>query len=264
MQVTQANGIHIHFREAGNPSGQALVFSNSLGTDFRVWEPIVGHFTATCRIILYDKRGHGLSDTPPEPYAMQDHVNDLLGLLDAVGIESAIVCGLSVGGMIAQALAATEPAQVKALVLACTAHRIGTKTVWDERIDTVRNCGIAGVADAVLERWFSADFRARRAEEFIGWRNMLVRSPVEGYIGTCAAIRDADLTEAARSIGAPTLCISATEDGSTPPDLVQSLSELIPGSRLKSIPGAAHIACVESPDAFVQTMGTFMNEANLV
>lgn len=116
-------------------------------------------------------------------------------MLDGLGAREVAVVGLSVGGMIAQALAARRPDLVRALVLSGTAPRIGTAEMWNARIAAVEATGLAPIADAVLERWFTARFRAEDPG-FALWRNMLVRTPARGYAATCAAIRDADLTGA--------------------------------------------------------------------
>ena len=143
--------------------------------------------------------------------------------------------------MIAQALASARPDLVRGLVLMDTAHKIGTPEMWGERIAAIRAGGIASIADAILARWFSPDFHAHRAAELAGWRNMLTRTPVEGYLGCCAAIRDADLTAAARALSVPTLCMVGDMDGSTPPDLVAELAGLVPDAQLVTIAGAGHL-----------------------
>jgi 3-oxoadipate enol-lactonase len=167
--------------------------------------------------------------------------------LEARKIPGVIVVGMSVGGMIALALAAARPDLVRLLVLCDTAHKIGTPEMWNARIETIRKGGMSAIADGVLERWFGAEFRQTRSADLAGYRNMLVRTPVEGYIGTCAALRDADLTETSRCLTQPTLCLVGEEDRATPPDLVQSLSALIPDASFRTIPGAGHLPCVEQP-----------------
>lgn len=261
MQVTKANGIHIHCAQDGDPGGRPLVFSNSLGTDLRVWDRVVAELGGEYRIVRYDKRGHGLSDAPPAPYSLDDHVDDLAGLLDAIGVREALVVGLSVGGMIAQGLGARRPDLVRGLVLCDTAHKIGTEETWQQRIDGIERGGIAALADGILERWLSERFRAEHPEETLGWRHMLVRTPVEGYLGTCAAIRDADFTEAAKSLAMPTLCVCGSEDGATTPDLVRSMAEIIPGARFELVDGAGHLPCVEAPQAVADLIRYLGKEA---
>lgn len=244
----RANGIVLHTRLLGPADAPPLVFSNSLGSDFRIWDEVVERLAGRYRILLYDKRGHGLSDAPTGPYTIDDHADDFEALLDHFGIAGAAVVGLSVGGMIAQRLAVRAPDRVKALVLCGTAARIGSQEGWADRIGAVERAGIASVADSILELWFTADFRQRRADEFAGWRNMLVRMPADGYVATCATVRDTDLRADAARIAAPVLCVAGDQDGSTPPDLVQATAQLIPGARFTLIENAGHIPCVEQPE----------------
>jgi len=247
MAFVRANGIVLHARVLGRPEGPALVFSNSLGSDFRIWEDVATLLGERYRILVYDKRGHGLSAAPPGPYALDDHVDDLLALLDHFDIETAAIVGVSLGGMIAQRLAVRAPERVKALVLCCTAVAIGTAQGWESRIAAVKADGIASVADGILKVWFTEAFRHDRAAEFEGWRNMLVRMPADGYVASCASVRDADLRADAARIAVPVLCVAGDQDGSTPPDLVRGTAELIPGARFTLIEGAGHIPSVEKP-----------------
>ena len=263
MAFERLDDIVVHHEVTGRAGAPALVLVNSLGTDLRVWSALVPRLAERFRLVRYDKRGHGLTDATPGDYAIQGLAADLAQLLDHLGIREAIVCGLSIGGMIAQQLAADRPDLVCGLVLMDTAHRIGTAAMWNERMGAIRDGGIAGIADAILTRWFSPAFHRDRAGELAGWRNMLTRTPVDGYLGCCAAIRDADLTEAARAIGVPTLCLVGDQDGSTPPDLVAELAALIPGSRCVTIAGAGHLPGVEQPAAVAAIMHSFLEETGL-
>lgn len=247
MQVATINGIHLHYRRTGNPEAPTVVFANSLGTDLRIWDGVLDLLGGGIQSLCYDKRGHGLSDAPPPPYTIDDHIDDLVGLLEHEDVHNAVICGISVGGMIALGLAACRPAAVRALILCDTAHKIGSDELWNERIDMIQRLGIEGIADAVLERWFSDAFRRANPSAVAGWRNMLVRTPVDGYVGTCTALRDADLTLAARSLDLPVRCLAGSEDGATPPGLVKSMSDLIPGSRFQVVDGAGHLPCIEAP-----------------
>lgn len=264
MQAANINGTDIYFRIDGQPSGTALVFVNSLGTDWRVWERVAARFAARCPLLFHDKRGHGLSGAAGGPLSITDHAKDLAALLDRLAIREAILCGLSVGGMIALALAAERPHAVRGLVLCDTGHRIGTAELWDQRIATVREQGMEAIAECVLERWFSASFREARPAETAIWRNMLVRTPPEGYAATCAAIRDADLTRTTQSLAAPALCLCGTEDQATPPALMRELSGLVPDSRYHDIPGAAHLPTVESADEVASRMQAYLEELTIV
>lgn len=260
MQFAFLNGIAIHYQTIGAPKGKpTLVFANSLGTDFRIWRDVIVRLAGDYAILTYDKRGHGLSDIGDTPYEMDDHVSDLEALLDHLEVRDAIICGLSVGGVIAQGLYARRKDLVRALILCDTAPKIGDTESWNARIRTVEESGIAALADGILERWFTPEFRRADNAEFIGYRNMLTRSPAAGYAGTCAALRDCDYTEQARQIGVPTLCVVGEEDGSTPPDMVLDMAKRIPAARYEVIEGAGHIPCVEQPDALVAVMRAFIS-----
>ena len=258
MAFARVNGIVLHHDVRGNADAPALVFSNSLGTDFRIWDEVAARLAGDFRIVLYDKRGHGLSEAPPAPYTIDDHVGDLAALLDHLGIARAAVVGLSVGGLIAQGLAAARPDLVAALVLIGTAPKLGTAETWNARIETVAAKGIAALADDILPRWFTAAFRSPDNPAFAGYRAMLTRSPAEGYAGTCAALRDADLTASTRALRLPALCLVGDQDGSTPPDLVRATAALIAGAEFEVIAGAGHIPCVEQPAATAALIGDFL------
>jgi 3-oxoadipate enol-lactonase len=261
MAFARVNDVVLHYDVRGRQDGPALVFSNSLGTDFRIWDEVAAALGDRWRIVLYDKRGHGLSEATPAPYRMTDHVDDLAALLAHLDIGKAAVVGLSVGGLIAQGLAATRPDLVSALVLCDTAHKIGTPDMWNARIDTVTRKGIAAMSDAILERWFTPGYRVPENADFIGYSAMLTRTTVDGYVGTCAALRDADLTESTRALRLPVLLIVGDQDGSTPPDLVRSTAELIEGSRFEVIAGAGHLPCIEQPAETARLVGGFLEQA---
>lgn len=263
MEALPANGLVLHVEDEGPRDGPVVVFSNSLGTDLRVWQPLMPFLPEGLRVIRYDKRGHGLSTCPDGPYAIDDHASDLEALLDRLEIKQAVIVGLSVGGMIAQALGAARPDLVRGLVLCDTGHKIGPPSIWETRIEAIRKGGIAAMSDGILQRWFSADFHAERADELALWRAMLTRTPVEGYLATCRAIQRADLTEAAANLAVPSACVVGSEDGATTPDLVRSTAELI-GAQFFEIAGAGHLPCVEAPEALAGIIDGFLRENRFV
>lgn len=263
MQFASINGNVIHYADEGRREGAAMVFVNSLGTDFRIWDGVVARFGGHMRCLRYDKRGHGLSGAPAAPYRMEDHVSDLEALLSHVGVARAVLCGISVGGVIASALAARRPELAAGLILCDTAHRIGNDELWNGRIAAVEKDGIAAISDSILDRWFPRAYRAAHPADFAGYRNMLERTPVAGYSGTCAALRDADNTEAVKRLSMPVLLLVGSNDGSTPPDLVRSTHELIPGSRFVVIDGPGHLPCIEKPAEMARLIGEFLKENGL-
>ncbi len=262
MRAADVNGVRLHWREDGDPQGAPVVFANSLGTDLRLWDAVLPRLPAGLRIIRYDKRGHGLSEAPPAPYAMGQLVSDAEALLDQLGVRDCVFVGLSIGGMIAQGLAVKRMDQIRAVVLSNTAAKIGTKEMWEDRIATVRAKGLEGLADPVMERWFSAAFRA--TPELALWRNMLVRQPADGYAGCSAAISGTDLYTPTSGLRLPALGIAGDADGSTPPDLVRETVALIPGAEFRLIRGAGHLPCVEKPGEYAEILTEFLRRVGHV
>ena len=258
MHILKLDDVAVHYRVDGDPAGKPVVFANSLGTDFRLWDKVVAHLPEGLRLIRYDKRGHGLSSAPPQPYAMGTLVRDAERLMDHLGVKDALFVGLSIGGMIAQGLAVKRPDLIGSVVLSNTAAKIGTDEIWQDRIDSVNRDGIESLADAVMERWFSKAFRD--TDELILWRTMLTRIPVDGYAGCSAAIKGTDFYTPTSGLTLPLLAIAGSEDGSTPPDLVRETAELVPGSRFHLIQGAGHLPCVEAPEEFTRVLTDFMRD----
>jgi 3-oxoadipate enol-lactonase len=260
VQFANINGVTLHYQLIGALEGKpVIVFSNSLGTDFRIWRDVIVRLAGDFAVVTYDKRGHGLSDVGQAPYSMDDHVADLAGLLDLLGVRDALVCGLSVGGLIAQRLYARRPDLVRALILCDTGHKIGTTQLWNDRIEAIEAAGIEAISEQILERWFTPDYRTNETEAFAGYRNMLCRTPVAGYTGTAAAIRDTDFTEQAKKISVPTLCVVGDQDGATPPALVEEMARLIPGARYQVIPNAGHLPCIEQPVVLSDAIRAFVD-----
>ena len=246
----------LHWREEGDQDGLPVLFSNSLGTDMRLWDPILPLLPAGLRIIRYDKRGHGLSACPSGPYAMGALVGDAEKVLEAAKATGAVIVGCSVGGMTAQGLAAKRPDLLRAAVLSNTAAKIGTRELWDDRIRTVHEKGLAFMAPAIMERWFSKPFRESDAVH--PWRRMVETTPPDGYAGVSAAISGTDFHAVVQDIRMPVLAIAGSEDGSTPPDLVRETADLIPGARFELIRGAGHLPMVEKPEAFAALLSDFL------
>ena len=245
-----------HATSAGRAGGRGIVFVNSLGTDLRIWGGVIERLPSGTPWLAWDKRGHGLSDDGPIDMRidMDTHVGDVADLMDALGFRSCVICGVSVGGMIAQGLAARRPDLTAALLLSNTGCRIGETADWDARIDAVRKGGIASLADAILERWFSPAFREARPEMVAGCRNMLVRTSPEGYAGTCAAIRDADLGAVGAGLALPVACLAGEDDRATPPAVVADMAARIPGATLRTLPRTGHLPCIEAPEAVAEVL----------
>lgn len=224
-------------------SGPAVVLSNSLGSDHRMWDAQLADLERHFTVVRYDTRGHGESPVPAGPYSIDDLTDDLVALLDRLQIERAHVVGLSLGGMTAMRLAARNPERVDRVVLLCTAAYLPPAQAWTERAATVRAGGAAAVASAVVSRWFSTGYPGDRAY----WEAMVAGTPAEGYAGCCEAIAKLDLREDLSLISAPVLAIAGSDDPATPPATLAGITDAVPGSRLLVVDRAAHLANAEQP-----------------
>ena len=261
MQMCDIGGnIRLHYAETGPKDAPALVLSAALGTDLRIWDSLLEHLPGGLRIIRYDMRGHGLSTCPDGPYYMGDLVADVGALLDHLGAREVVFLGLSIGGMIAQGLAAERLDLVRGLVLSNTAAKIATPAIWQERIREIQTGGIGAIAFANMERWFSRRFRAESPETVEACLNMVLRTPQEGYIGACEAIGETDLYESTARLTLPTLGIGGGEDGSTPADLVRESVGLIKGARFELMRGVGHLPSIEKPAEYAALLSGFLSE----
>ena len=245
-EFLRVNGRLHHCRYRPGKDGRAVVFANSLGTDLRIWDQVIEGLPPDVPVLTYDKSGHGLSETGA--LTIEDLASDLASLMDALGFRDAMICGVSVGGMIAQALAAARPDLVAGLVICNTSHRIGTTDSWGERIATLNEIGLEAMADGILERWFAKAFGAKQPDLVSGYGMMLTRTPKDGYLATCAAIRDANLTRTTSRLTCPTLCVAGSEDQATPPEIVKTMSDLIQGADYLCLEDVGHLPCIEVPD----------------
>lgn len=257
MPFLELGDSKIHYQLSGRHDAPALLFSNSLGTSLAMWEPQVAALSQNFRLVRYDTRGHGQSSVTPGPYSIAQLADDVLLLLDKVGLERVHFCGLSMGGMIGMALATRAPWRLEKLALCNTAPQIGSADMWNTRINTVRKGGMQAVVDGVLERWFTAGFREASPAAIECTRQMLLKTPVEGYAACCAAIRDMDGREAVSGIGVPTLIIAGTHDPVTPPQDGQAMAGRIAGAQHKELP-AAHLSNIEAAEAFTMELARFL------
>jgi 3-oxoadipate enol-lactonase / 4-carboxymuconolactone decarboxylase len=257
MTFIKINNANIHYEYLDNHRDTTFVFINSLGTDFRIWDGVVDKLKHYGNILRFDKQGHGLSSLSDDLKSIKDYAHDVLGLMDALGIEKAVVVGLSIGGIIGQYLAINHPNRLEKLILSNTAPKIGTDETWNTRINKVKNEGIASITEGVMKVWFSDTFHQTRQHELEGYKTMLERSNTEGYIRACAAIRDNDLSKNIENIETPTLCFAGSVDGSTPPDLVKAMADKIPHAEYVLIDGVGHIPCVEVPQTIFEHIYNF-------
>lgn len=256
MQVLNRPWGAMHYRIDGPEGAPAVMFANSLGTDLRLWDALLAEMPGI-RAIRFDKRGHGLSDESAD-YDIDDLADDAAALIEHLGLGPVIFVGLSIGGMIAQSLAARHPALIRAAVLSNTAVRMGSADSWAQRIEAVQGAGLASIADTIMQRWFAPEFH--RQPQLAAWRNMVARTSGEGYVAACRALARADLTAQARALRLPVAVIAGDQDGSSPADLVRETADLIPGAAFHVIAASGHLPCVEQPAAYAAILQPFVQE----
>lgn len=247
----QAVRLHHEFTPATGLPDEAppLVLCNSLGTTLNMWDAQMPAFTARRRVLRYDVRGHGQSSRPEGGYTIAQLGQDLLALMDHVGIAQADFCGLSMGGMTGMWLGVHAPQRIRKLVLCNTSAKLGPPELWDQRLAVLREQGMAGLIPGILGRWLTERYRSNNPAGLAQVVAMLEGTTPEGYAANVMAIREMDQLDDLARITCPTLVISGTHDGSTPPAMGQAIAQRIRGSRVVEL-DAAHLSNVEQPEAF--------------
>jgi len=240
--------------------GAPIVLSHALGLDQRMWDSLAALLAPRHTVLRYDHRGHGGSAVPAGPYAMDDLVDDAARLIREWSAGPVIWVGLSMGGMVGQGLAIRHPELVRGLVIANSASRYpdAARPLWDERIAKVAQGGLEAIADMVIERYFSAGFRAAQPDIVAAYRRQLLQTDPSGYAAACPAVRDVDWLDRLASIRCPTLVIAGREDVGAPVALSEAMQQRIPAAELVVIDEAAHLSVVEQPAAFSAALDHFL------
>jgi 3-oxoadipate enol-lactonase len=237
------------------PNGaHVVVLSSSLGTTQELWGRQVPELAKRFRVLTYDHPGHGTSELPGQPCTVEALAHGLLGLLDELGLERVSLCGVSLGGMVAMALALKAPERVERLILACTSAYLGPPEGWAERARIVRAEGMEAIADTVVGRWFTLELPREEPETAARFRAMLAATPPEGYARCCEAVAAWDARERISAIAAPVLVVAGQDDPATPVEHAELIASRIPGARLRVLERAAHLANVERAGAFTSAV----------
>ncbi len=244
----------------GPDGAPVLVLSNSLGTTLEMWYAQAAHFSATHRVLRYDTRGHGGSVLSPGPYTFDQLGGDVIALLDALRIERASFCGISMGGFTGLWLGGHAPRRLNHLVVANSAAKIGTAEGWTARAALVRDKGAAAMAELAASspgRWFTEPFTAAQPAVVQRAQGWIAGIAPEGYAACCEALAQADLRNAIAAIPVPTLLIAGSADPVTTVADAQAMQAAIPGSQLAELP-ASHLSNLEAPDAFNAALAGFL------
>jgi 3-oxoadipate enol-lactonase len=253
-------GARIRYRVDGPEHGPPVLLSNALGTTADMWSPQVEQLQATLRLIRYDTRGHGESSAPAGEYTLEELGEDAMHVLDAVGVDEAHICGLSLGGLTAMWIGIFQPSRVRGLIVADTAARIGTTERWNERVAKARAEGMIAIADLNMGNWFTAAYREQAPETVARIHRMVAACNPDGYIGCCAALRDADLRAVIDRVRARTLVIAGSHDPSTTLADAEFISQHIPDATLLTL-DAAHLSNIECASSFTRHIEAFVSVA---
>lgn len=247
--------------DAGHANHEAVVFLGSLGSTNRMWEPQARAFSDDFRVLCPDTRGHGNSPVPAGPYSIADLAADVLALLDRLGVEQTHLVGLSLGGMIAMEMSSSHPKRVRSLTVISTSAFLGPRWAWTERAALVRGTGTAAVSNAVVGRWFTAEFAAANPDLVADMQRMIEHTPAEGYAACCEAIADMDLRSRLGAIDAPTLVIAGRDDPAAPPEHLQAIARAIPNATYLELSPAAHLANWEQQGPVNEALRTHLDNS---
>lgn len=257
----RVNDVLIHYELEGPEDAPLITMSHSLAANLEMWNVQIPVLRDRYRILRFDTLGHGSSSAPPGPYTIEMLAAETIGLLDHLAIRRTHFVGLSMGGMIGQVLACSYPDRIEKLVLCDTTACVPPEMtpIWDERIRAVEADGMSALAEQTLERWLSDGFR-RNHPDITAWiRNMILHTPVMGYVGCSRAISTFDILDELSKVAAPTLIIAGEKDESTPVSAARAIQERIRGSELAVIPGALHLSSIEAADFFNSRLTSFLN-----
>ncbi len=256
------NGFSTAYRFDGPENGRVVVLSNSLMSNYDMWDWTVPALSDRYRVLRYDTRGHGRSAIPTGPYTIDLLAQDLSALLEALKIPKAHIVGLSMGGMIAQQMGAKFPHQVLSLGLCDTASEMPPRDMWAERIEIASTKGIAGLVDGTIKRWFTPEFVARAPKEIEKVRAFVLGTKAEGYIGCASGIRDMAQTTMLLKIKSPALIMTGRQDPACTVDQSTVLHRMIEGSEMVVLEDAAHLSNIEQPQAFNQNLRRFIDRVD--
>lgn len=241
-------------------SGEPVVLVNSLGTVREMWSPQTEPLSERFQVVRFDARGHGPTPAPLGDWTVDDLADDVVDLLDGLGIERARIVGISLGGATAMRLAVRNPDLVERLVLVSAAPRFGTPAAWRERAANVLAAGTASIAEATMDRWFSPAFRTEHPGVVAEFRRSFEDCDDRGYASCCGVLERLDLSDQVDRITAPTLVVGGADDPSTTADDARALAERIPGAGLRIHDRARHLLTAEVPEAFNADLLDFLEE----
>ena len=258
----KVNGVELAYRFDGPENGHVVMMSNSLMSNFEMWDVTVSALTDRYRVLRYDTRGEGRSGTTHGSYSIEMLADDAIGLINQLGIRRIHFVGLSMGGMIAQQLGARYADRVYSLSLCDTTSHMPPRSMWEERILTAQTKGTAALVDLMIQRWFTPPFIAHDPDTIEKVRRMIAATPVEGYIACASAVRDMAQTTMLLRVKSPTLILVGRQDPACTIEDSIVLHRMIDGSEMVIIEEAAHLSNIEQPLAFNNALRAFIDRTD--
>jgi 3-oxoadipate enol-lactonase len=255
-----ANGIDINYELTGREGAPVVMLSHSLASSMVMWNPQLGSLEPHFKVLRYDMLGHGRSEAPDGAYTLEMLAEDAVALLDALGIDAVDFVGLSIGGMIGQALALNHGDRLESLALCDTSAVMPAEAqpILQQRIALARQNGMADQVDGTLERWFTPQYLKANPPEVEMIRQQIKATPLAGYIGCSEALRGLNYLERLSEITPPTLIVVGEEDPGTPVAASEAIHERIAGSQLVILPSARHLSNIEQAEAFNRALMEFL------
>lgn len=257
--ITFANGHTIGYDDVGQ--GIPVLFLHGFPHNRSLWSAQLGALAAPARTVCMDLRGFGES-VPGHATSVDDYADDAAALLTELGIDRAVIVGLSMGGYAAMAFWRRHPGLVRALVLCDTRASADTAAAIESRRamqNLVREKGSMAVANQMIEGVVGRTTRAKNPELVDELHRMMSLAPVDGVVGALEAmISRPDSATTLATIDVPTLIVVGDEDAITPVKDARAMHLGIKGSRLEAIEGAGHISCLERPAAFNHILSEFL------
>lgn len=259
--VTLGSGVTLNTKVDGDDSKPWIILSNSLGADLSMWDPQIAALTDEYRVLRYDTRGHGASDTPEGPYSFDDLVGDVIALMDAAEIEKAAFMGLSMGGMTGLGLALDHRDRIARVV--CADGRADAppafRDMWDGRIAAVEGGGLDAIVDGTLASWLTEEWRDANPDALGKVRRMVLGNDAVGYVNCCLALKRLDYLRRLGNVKIPVLFVGGDRDMGAAPEVMQAMADATPGGVYRIVADAAHVANINAPEVFNEAVSDFLN-----
>lgn len=236
---------------------QTLVLSNSLGTNFSMWEDNIDELSHHFNILRYDKRGHGESTINQDKISISELAQDVIELVEKLQLKNVYFCGLSIGGLIGQWLGINHPDKFKKIIICNTAAKIGTVEGWETRIEQVTKFGLESILDGTATRWFTEKYREKNPEKVANILNSFQKTSLKGYVACCHAVANADFRTDLHRLTIPLLIIAGSQDKVTTEEDAKYIQKNSGLGHLISL-DTAHLSNMEQPREFSKHIIQFL------